>query len=405
MGYDETSDTFIFSLKDALGNETIGLDGGGNATIEGVDAGDITNTVTNFDGRNDRISVTPANPTIASDGSAVDHTVNTDGSCNISLEWGFSGTGDAYDIDGFKLYVRTSSSSSSYTMGTAVAEEQQYIVDKDKRALILEGVAIDKYYTFGVRAYRAVDDDIDADGVLQSSIIQPSLAAENPYRPASSVAFDGDVTGTIDGTSATTVKDYASNSVQKDTAYNTVKITSADGVVATRSDDKARTTLAGGELLIEKGDGTGTTWKDMFYIDSDGNAIFAGEVFIGDGPYLRIYSSGIALPQIQFRTDSGTSYIPEGLISYSSSGGYSGGGSLSFSTQNYSSLQSEDLSFDSTDSIVFSANTDFSIGCSDLKINTDTGYSGTLSFGGGSTGDVATMTFTNGILTGITEVP
>ena len=66
-------------------------------------------------------------------------------------------------------------------------------------------MAADLYYTFGVRAYRQVDPDINAARVIQTSIVKPSLAAENPYRPSASVAFAGDVTGTVNGIAAANV--------------------------------------------------------------------------------------------------------------------------------------------------------------------------------------------------------
>ena len=66
----------------------------------------------NFEARNDRIAATPAAPVVPSDGTAVDHTINPGtGMADISFEWTFSGTGDAYNIDGFLVYIiaRTSS--------------------------------------------------------------------------------------------------------------------------------------------------------------------------------------------------------------------------------------------------------------------------------------------------------
>src|SRR3546814_460823 len=142
-----------------------------------------------------------ANPVCATGGAAVDHTVNTDGSVDISLEWTFGGSGDAYDIDGFLVFVRSSTSSSAYVMGTTAAEEAVLTLPADKRAMILNGVAANKYYTFGVQAYRRVDPDVDAAEILKSDIVQPSESAEDPYQPSSSVAFAGAITGTIAGAS------------------------------------------------------------------------------------------------------------------------------------------------------------------------------------------------------------
>ena len=162
-------------------------------------------TATNFDTRNDRISTTPADPVISASGSAVDHVINTDGSADISLEWAFTGAGDAYDIDGFVVLLRSSTSSAAYTFGTTPSEEHVTYATKDKLAAIFEGVPADKYYTFGVKAYRMVDQDINAAGIIYSNVVQPSLAAENPYRPSANVAFAGNIIGTINSVAVGTV--------------------------------------------------------------------------------------------------------------------------------------------------------------------------------------------------------
>ncbi|MCL6559789.1 MAG: hypothetical protein K6U74_13535, partial [Firmicutes bacterium] len=167
-------------------------------------------TAQNFNTRNDRIATVPANPVVPADGTAVDHTINTDGSANVSFEWQFSGSGDAYDVDGFLVYVYASDSAAAYTFGTDPAGERQHVVTADKRALILQGVPANKYYTFGVQAYRMVDQDINPAGVLKSAIVKPLASGEDPYRPAANVAFAGDVSGTVAGVPAATVASHAS---------------------------------------------------------------------------------------------------------------------------------------------------------------------------------------------------
>lgn len=172
---------------------------------------------TNFNARNDRKATTPANPTIATDGTAVDHVINTDGSADISFEWAYSGSGDAYDIDGFIITVRSSTSNAAYTFGTIPATETTYVIPAEKRAFILGGCAANLYYTFGVQAYRNVDQDINAAGVIKSAIIKPTATGENPYQPSSSVAFAGNITGTVNGVAAATVTTNAANG---NTAYS-----------------------------------------------------------------------------------------------------------------------------------------------------------------------------------------
>lgn len=174
-----------------------------SGTVNGVAAATITTATTNFNGRNDRNATAVVAPTIATDGTAIDHTINTDGSCDISFEWAWAGA--EADIDGFIIFGRVSTSSSAYTFGTTPADEVTYYVPANKRALLAYGQPTDKYYTFGVQAYRVVDPDINATGLIKSTLVKATGAGENPYRPSASVAFAGDITGTVSGTAASTV--------------------------------------------------------------------------------------------------------------------------------------------------------------------------------------------------------
>ncbi len=153
--------------------------------------------LSNFDSRNDRIKTTPADPVISNDGTTIDHTINTDGSCDISFEWSFTGTGEAYDIDGFVVLIHQSSSSSAYTFGTDPSSEQQMVLTSDQRGCILYGVPANRYYTFGVQAYRIVDKDIDASGIKASTLVKSSYATENPYQPSTNVSFTGNIHDTL----------------------------------------------------------------------------------------------------------------------------------------------------------------------------------------------------------------
>lgn len=172
---------------------TVGAPAG--TLVAGVDATNLAGVFTNFNNSNDQNGTPITAPTVLADGTAVDHTINTDSSADISFEWTWSG--NEADIDGFLVYVYVTTSSSVYSFGTSPAAETVYTVPAQKRAFILFGQPANKYYTFGVRAYRKVDKNIAASGIIQSSIVKPSISSENPYRPSSSVAFSGDITGTI----------------------------------------------------------------------------------------------------------------------------------------------------------------------------------------------------------------
>jgi len=171
--------------------------------VAGVSASAVATATTNFNASNDRNNAAVTAPTIATDGTAVDHALQSNGSADISFEWSWGGTEG--DIDGFLVHVYSSSSNSAYTFGTTPAAETVYAVPASKRAFILLGTAPNQYYSFAVQAYRSVDKDINAAGVIKSTLVKATGSGENPYRPSSTVAFAGDVTGTISGASAATV--------------------------------------------------------------------------------------------------------------------------------------------------------------------------------------------------------
>jgi hypothetical protein len=180
----------------------------------------VGSATTNFNGRNDRNATAVVAPTIASDGTAIDHTINTDGSADFSLEWSWAGT--EADIDGFVVTVYSAATNAAYTFGTTPAAEQKYVVPADKRAILGYGIAADRYYKFSVQAYRTVDPDVNAAGILLSARAIPSLAAENPYRPDANVAFAGNVSGTVSGVAAATVVAGAADGATALSAVNNV---------------------------------------------------------------------------------------------------------------------------------------------------------------------------------------
>ena len=190
---------FNFAGSNSQGGSAINTDAVGSQN-----ASNVQDAVINFSGRNDQNATPVISPTIAVDGTALDHTSNTDGSVDMSFEWLWAGNEN--DIDGFIVFARVSSSAASYNFGTSPAEELVWYVTPEKRSLIAYGLAADKYYTVGVKSYRVVDPNVHSSGFLASPIVQCSLVAEDPYRPSAGVSFNGDVTGTIDGTSTSGVK-------------------------------------------------------------------------------------------------------------------------------------------------------------------------------------------------------
>lgn len=195
------------SEKPYLPSANVAFAGDITGTINNVNVGTVTSAVANFNNRNDRLATPIVLPTIAADGTAVDHTINTDGSADISFEWVWNGA--EADIDGFHVIYHMAQSNAAYTFGTG--DDVIATLPASKRAIILPGVAANKWYHFGVRAYRIVDGDINASGIIQTTIVRPSVGSENPYLPSANVAFGGDIYGTINGIQAATIASAAQN--------------------------------------------------------------------------------------------------------------------------------------------------------------------------------------------------
>ena len=117
------------------------------------------------------------------------------------------GVGTAHTLNGGK----------EYTLGSSTKDEATYTVPADKRAFIVYGVAADKAYTFGVKAYRSVDKAINSSGMVASSAAKPLLGSENPFIPTRNLSFSGNILGTINGVA---VADVAKASVDFNASNN-----------------------------------------------------------------------------------------------------------------------------------------------------------------------------------------
>ncbi|MCY7479806.1 phage tail protein [Bacillus safensis] len=149
---------------------------------------------TNYNARNDRISIPPSPPTLEM--NSVTHKVNENGSVDISVSWNYPiSDDDKYNIDGFIVHCYPDTFSDTYLFGASLAKEQRISVRYDKRIATFTSQVPTKYFTFGVQAYRNVETSISSNGVLLSDIVQPQAPSENPYRPSSTVEVKGKVNG------------------------------------------------------------------------------------------------------------------------------------------------------------------------------------------------------------------
>jgi len=264
---------------------------------------DIQSASVNFNSGNDMNGDVLGAPGINNDGTAIDHTTNTDSSCDISFEWTWNFNEDI--LDGFIIWVyRSTSSNDGYTIGDSPGYETAYFVPYDRRSIILQGLPQDLYYTFGVRAYRSVNTNISSTGFIYSNMVQPVATDENPYYPVGDgvVEFDGDITGTIDGTGATAVVTGAAlgdSSNQDSTA--TILSGNHTGTVGNETTANLITgmnnanTAHGWGNHASAGYGTGTvsTWGDLGDLTASNNvSIDGGSVILGNTNGSAIYSSG-----------------------------------------------------------------------------------------------------------------
>lgn len=169
--------------------------------IGGIPISEVLNSVQDFDASNNRNATGVLNPVVASDQTALDFTENTDGSVNISFQWSWSG--DEGDIDGFEiLYYVTQTNHGVYEFGTDPTKEMTLQIPANARSYVANAIAGDNYITVAIVAYRAVDKDISANGVIVSSTIYANGANERPFRPTSTINFSGNVDGQVGGQDA-----------------------------------------------------------------------------------------------------------------------------------------------------------------------------------------------------------
>ena len=130
----------------------------------------IAETVIDFNGRNNRKSTTPATPTSVAFSTA---TSNTNASIDLPLSWTFTGSGDAYDIDGFIVFLRTTTTTNATNITTSDLDTniQQVFLTAEKRSHTFSGISPSAFYRAAVRAYRVVDSDIDPAGVIYGPLL------------------------------------------------------------------------------------------------------------------------------------------------------------------------------------------------------------------------------------------
>ncbi len=147
----------------------------------------------------------------------------------------------------------------SYECGVAELEYEQGYINA--------GVSSLEHYEVG-DTVTVIDDDLNLN--IELRIVKESHDVNQHMQGTVEIAnFVDDVTDTLTRIQTT--------SVSKDNVYNGCSIGPDLGFVATRSDNMARSLMnATDGIKIQKGDGSGTNWTDVIYLDVSGNATFSG---------------------------------------------------------------------------------------------------------------------------------
>ncbi len=185
----------------------------------------------NFNSRNDRISVIPANPTFNNNISDVTHIESDNGSVSLTVSWTHptDKTKDEYNIDGFNVYLYASKTVENITLGSLGNDESIVAVSTDSRNCTIPSVPANQYYYIGIQAYRRVDNDISSNGILLSEIVTSAHSNCYPYRPSNTVNINGRVNGVMSTVGETPHDNPQINDKWTDTITNTQKTLTANG--------------------------------------------------------------------------------------------------------------------------------------------------------------------------------
>lgn len=163
--------------------------------IGGYSPSALATTIANFNSQRSRNTTAIADTA----NEQISHTKNQNATVDILFSWDFAG--QTTDIDGFRITVSNSLSSSVYSIGASAITERVYDVPSDRRSFVLSGAIPNNYYTIFVQGLRYVETDINALGVILGTPRKCTLSGKNPYRPEVTAEFAGSLSGTLNGLS------------------------------------------------------------------------------------------------------------------------------------------------------------------------------------------------------------
>lgn len=204
--------------------------------IGGTPASSIGTAIINFNNSNDRDG---SAITIAPSALSLNSVFGKVGSYDVTLSWNW--TGVEGDIDGFGIYAHQGTTNAAYTLGQP--SDTIFQVRANARSFTWFGVAPEFWYTVGVLAYRKVDSDIDASGVIISGLTQATAYQPNP---------NPNITASVGGVTSTNVANswnYAASMLDDNVlsagAEKAAMRSGWDNVTATRAGLIAQATALG----------------------------------------------------------------------------------------------------------------------------------------------------------------
>lgn len=225
---------------------------------------DFDDLNTDFYAQNNWDASTPTAAAFKTGGDGLDHSLNDDGSADITLEWTYGGSEG--NIDGFEVLVYSSTTGTTRTVASVVDAALVTRVPPNRRAFMLLGVPRNLHYTTAIRSFRIVAAEVDANRVKYSAWVKPTYSGEDPYQPSSNIEFDGDLIGDIDGKPVSVVAavvdestgNIASGKVVTDSivdgAINLAGYAEGSGTYVLGYSDDAGTYFLGSEQTCETGD-------------------------------------------------------------------------------------------------------------------------------------------------------
>lgn len=242
---------------------------------------------------NNRNDAAVVNPTVGADALTVDSTA-LDGSAAIEFEWAWAGT--ETDIDVFEVFMRASPTGGVYAFGTSPEQEQYFTVPADKRTFRIEGQPSEWYYTFGVRAVRFVDLDIDATGVKVSNLVKAEGAGEDPLQPNTAPNWGGDL-------NSVPVEDVTDISMANGSAFTNAVTFDNDGTAI----EHTESTDGSCDIELTWNFTPGGTWDDANY--ANGYLVFLRQVPTNTGHPYTIQGDGSAAEQMFIVNDPDVKYL------------------------------------------------------------------------------------------------